>query len=153
MPEDLEIPCGGCYPSDYPGYDTWVAFGKPPCWCYARNCHGDADGILHGSVWTGQYAVGTPDLGVLAAGWMVKEPPKAVEPYPNGLSDVPNGICANFDRTIHGSIWTGEYYVGTPDLGILADAWMAKEPPKNDPMHPVYPNGVPGDCVPNPVEP
>jgi hypothetical protein len=84
---------------------------------------------------------------------MVKEPPKAVEPYPNGLSDVPNGICANFDRTIHGSIWTGEYYVGTPDLGILADAWMAKEPPKNDPMHPVYPNGVPEDCVPNPVEP
>jgi len=144
---------GECYPSNYPGYDTWLAFGKPDCWCYARNCHGDADGIRLGSSYTGYYYVGTPDLGVLAAAWMVKEPPKAVMPYPNGLVDVPDGICANFDRKIHGSVYTGQYYVGTPDLGILAEAWMAKEPPKNNLAHPYYPNGVPGDCVPVPVEP
>jgi hypothetical protein len=147
------ISLGACYPSDYPAYDVWVAFGKPDCWCYARNCHGDADGLRYGSQWTGYYWVGTPDLGVVAAAWFVMEPPFASVEYPNGLIDVPNGLCADFDRTQYGSQWTGYYRVGTPDLGILADAWFAMDPPFNDPMHAAYPNGVPGDCVPVPVEP
>ena len=148
------IPTGGCsIPSSDPGYDFWVEQGKPDCWCYARQCHGDADGTVLGSVWTGYYWVGTPDLGIVAAAWMVKEPPKASVEYPNGISDVPNGICADFDHEVLGSQWTGYYRVGTPDLGILANAWMAKDPPKNDINHAFYPNGVPGDCVASPVEP
>jgi hypothetical protein len=130
----------GCqYPSDYPGYDFWVANGKPDCWCYPRNCHGDADGLSYGSIYTGIYYVGTPDLGIVADAWMVKEDPKGP-----GIITIPNGLCADFDREQYGSIYTGLYRVGTPDLGILADSWMVKEDPKGP--------GIAPDCVPEGIQ-
>lgn len=114
-------------------YADWVAVDKPECWCYPRQCHGDADGLKYGSVWTGYYYVGTPDLGILADGWMIKDPTKGP-----GLTG--NQGCGDFDHLKYGSVWTGYYRVGTPDLGILANYWMVKEPTKGP--------GVPGDCLP-----
>jgi hypothetical protein len=108
---------------------------------------------VHGTSWLGYYWVGTPDLGVVADAWFVKEPPFAEEPYLNGISDVTNGLCADFDHTQHGTSWLGYYRVGTPDLGLLADAWFQKEPPFNTENSEEYADGVPGDCVPSPVEP
>lgn len=34
----------GCLAYDADEYDDWVAWGKPECWCYRKQCRGDADG-------------------------------------------------------------------------------------------------------------
>ena len=142
-----------CFPDSYPGYAAWEHFGKPDCWCYARQCYGDADGKKQGSNFAGWMYVYTDDLGVLVDAWQVKEPPKASLELPNGIVDVPNGICADFDHDQQGSNFAGWMRVYTNDLAVLINAWQAKEPPKHDPEHPYFPNGIPGDCVPVPVEP
>lgn len=110
-----------------------IAVGKPECWCYAKQCHGDADGQTGGSPKTGVYSVGTADLGILINAWLVKEPP-----HGPGIASVENGICADFARDQGGSPKTGVYRVGTSDLGILIENWLVKEPPHGP--------GVPGDC-------
>lgn len=37
-----------CFPSNHPDYPTWVAVGKPDCWCCPTQCHGDVncDGVV-----------------------------------------------------------------------------------------------------------
>jgi len=122
-----------CFPSSHPAYNTWVAVGKPECWCYPRQCHGDADGGSAGSTKTGVYYVGTADLNILISAWLIKEPP-----HGDGIASVPNGICADFARDQAGSTKTGVYRVGTSDLNILVEYWLDKEPPHGD--------GVPADC-------
>jgi hypothetical protein len=125
-------------------YDEWVEVCQPVCWCYPRQCHGDADGLSQGSPITGYYYVGTNDLGVLVAGWNVKDPPKG-----SGILDIyVNGVpaaCADFDHVTQGSGITGYYRVGTNDLGRLVQYWNVKEPPKG--------SGVPTDCQPGNIEP
>ena len=34
-----------CFPSTHPDYATWISVGRPACWCYVRQCHGDTDNI------------------------------------------------------------------------------------------------------------
>jgi hypothetical protein len=65
-----------CVKGTAPFYADWVAFGKPSCWCYTRNCHGDADGLRSGSSILGYIYVNANDLNILISGWNVKEPPK-----------------------------------------------------------------------------
>jgi hypothetical protein len=36
---------GECLPNTLPEYSLWLALGQPLCWCYPRQCHGDADGL------------------------------------------------------------------------------------------------------------
>ena len=142
-----------CFPSTDPGYDDWVAHGKPLCWCYARQCHGDADGDRQGNDFFGWTYVSTDDLNVVIAAWQILEPPHAEAPNLNGIADVDGGMCADFDHDRQGNDFFGWMRVSTDDLAVLIDAWQALEPPKNDPAHPFYPDGIPGDCVPTPVEP
>ena len=125
-------------------YAVWEAVGSPDCWCYPRQCHGDADGVKYGSDRNGWYYVGTTDLQILAAGWMVKEDPKGPGIATISYGGVP-GACADFDHTKYGSDRNGWYYVGTADLIILANTWMIKEVPKGV--------GIPGDCLPGNLEP
>lgn len=113
-----------CFPMCHPDYLEWVAVGKPDCWCYPRQCHGDADGEVGGSEKTGQYHVGPADLGVLIDSWLVKEPP-----HGEGIVSVPNGVCADFAHDQGGSDKTGVYRVGPTDLSILIANWLKKEPP------------------------
>ena len=127
-----------CFPSDYPAYDDWVAFGKPGCWCGSghpdanpRQCYGDADGLAQGSALFGYEYVGTDDLAMLIDAWRIKEPPKGP-----GISG--NQICADFDHAQQGSTLFGFERVGTDDLAIMIDYWRIKEPPKGD--------GIPFDC-------
>lgn len=127
-----------CFPSTDAAYDDWVAYGKPDCWCYARQCYGDADGKKQGSAYAGYEYVGTDDLAILINAWKIKEPDKGP-----GLSG--NQICADFDHAKQGSAYAGYERVGTNDLAVLIDSWKVKEPDKGP--------GVPGDCVPVPVEP
>ncbi len=117
----------------HPDYAEWVAVGKPACWAYPRQCHGDADGKVEGSADTGVYYVGPADLEILTAAWQVKEPP-----FGPGIESVQNGICADFARDKEGDEASGYYRVGTTDLNCLVENWLVKEAPNGA--------GVPGDC-------
>jgi len=87
-----------CVKSTAPFYADWVALGKPDCWCYPRNCKGDADGqIQYGLFW-----VYTNDLNILKNAF-------AQNPLP------PGGECADFARDIQ----FGLFRVYTNDLAIL----------------------------------
>ncbi|UCG59468.1 MAG: LamG domain-containing protein [Phycisphaerales bacterium] len=114
----------GCLPCCHKDYFEWLRVGKPDCWCYPRQCHGDADGVSYGSPKTGIYYVGPADLNTLVAAWLVKEPPAGP-----GIASVPNGICADFAHDQGGSPKTGVYRVGPSDLNILISNWFKKEPP------------------------
>jgi hypothetical protein len=131
---------GGCLPSDDVGYDFWVSQGKPDCWCYARQCYGDADGHKQGNIIVGDLYVSTDDIIILAAAWQVAEAPKGP-----GIASIENGICADFNHDKQGNILVGDLRVSTDDIILLAASWQVPEPPKGP--------GVPTDCVPIPVEP
>jgi len=119
-------------PPTHPDYDEWVAVGKPACWAYPRQCHGDADGRKEVSE-TGASYVGPQDLNLLVAAWEVKEPP-----FGPGIASIQNGICADFAHDQDGSAVTGYFRVGVTDLNILVANWLVKEAP-NGP-------GVAADC-------
>jgi hypothetical protein len=120
-----------CFPSDDPAYDEWVSVGKPECWCYVRQCHGDADGLKTGSAFLGYTYVSVPDLNILASAYLVKDPTKGP-----GLSG--NQICADFDHSKTGSAFLGYTRVSVPDLNILAAYYLVKEQTKG--------TGTPADC-------
>jgi len=122
-----------CFPSDHPDYDEWVAVGKPDCWCYPRQCHGDADGGKEGSPKAGYWYVGAPDLSIFVTAYLVKEPPKGP-----GIASIPNGICCDFAHDQEGSPKAGYWRVGATDLSRFVAYYLVKEPPKGP--------GVPGDC-------
>ncbi|MGA2093179.1 MAG: hypothetical protein ABSH16_07220 [Sedimentisphaerales bacterium] len=111
-----------CFPTADPNMTTWKAQGKPRCWCYQRQCKGDATGTSEGTTKTGVYWVGVPDLNIFMKAYMVKEPTFGV-----GLKGEPN-ICADFSHTSEGTTKTGIYRVGVPDLNIFMKAYMVKEP-------------------------
>ena len=123
---------GELFPATHPDYAEWVAAGKPACWAYPRQCHGDADGLAVAGK-TGTYYVGTSDLNVLTDAWQVKEPP-----FGPGIASIQNGICADFAHDKEGGNKAGWYRVGTNDLNILIENWLVKEPPAGP--------GVPADC-------
>jgi len=108
-------------PTCHPDYNEWVSVGKPVCWCYQRQCHGDADGLKYYDP-NGWHYIGQPDLDILIAAWKVKEPPQGP-----GLSG--NMICADFDHRKQGNAFTGYMRVGSNDLNILITYWLVKEPP------------------------
>jgi hypothetical protein len=124
--------CCGCY-EGMADCDVWELVGSPACWCYPRQCHGDADDLMGGSSKTGFYAVGPTDLNILIAGWLVKEPG-----FGPGIASIPNGICADFAHDQGGSAKTGFYRVGPTDLNILIANWLVKEPG--------FGPGVPPNC-------
>ena len=73
-----------CMASTNPHYADWVAWGKPDCWCYSRQCRGDIDGIKTGPFW-----ISALDKAALRAAFNKTD----IE-----LADVPNGICADLDH-------------------------------------------------------
>ncbi len=129
----------GCFPQDDPAYEDWLALGRPSCWCYRRQCHGDADGRAEGGPKTGYFHVHFNDLNVLLAAWNVLEPPDgpgvASVVGPDGVT---SGLCADFSHSVEGGAKTGYYRVHFCDLGRLVANWRVKEPPDGP--------GVPPDC-------
>jgi hypothetical protein len=89
-----------CADPNAPFYAEWQAWGEPNCWCYERNCRGDADGIISGPYW-----VAIPDLNIMRS---------AINKIDSLLAGIPNGICADFDH-----IKSGPYRVAISDLNIL----------------------------------
>jgi hypothetical protein len=106
-------------------YSEWEAVGKPNCWCYPRQCHGDSDGLPYG---LGGYWVSIPELSLLKAAW--NKPA-------SGL--VGDEACADADRLPYG---LGQYRVSIPDLTILKDNWNTASTPADC---------LPGNC--NPSDP
>ena len=99
-----------CVKSTAPFYGEWqgsdnpstptAKWASPDCWCYERNCRGDADGVKTGIAW-----VNTPDLTIFVDAF--------------GKADFKldqTKICADFDH-----IKTGVARVNTPDLTIFVD--------------------------------
>ena len=124
----------GCYPCCKDDYFEWLSLGKPECWCYSRQCYGDADNTANGNPNSGYYHVGIPDLILLINNWYLKEPP-----FGPGIASSPNGICADFAHDLDGNAKTGYVRVGVSDLNVLISNWLVREPP--------FGPGVPADCL------
>lgn len=94
-----------CVKRTAPFYNTWVGgsgqpWSKPDCWCYQRQCRGDADGKKQ----LGAFWVYTADFSILK------------DAYAKLTSQMTgNRICADFDHSISLSIFP----VYTGDLAIL----------------------------------
>lgn len=114
---------------------AWYPVGKPKCWCYPRQCHGDADGRFVGSIFTGYYFVSPDDHNILMAAWKVTEPD-----FGPGIASIYPGACADFNHARVGSPFTGYYHVSPDDHNILMAYWKDLNPT------------VPDDCIPNSVE-
>jgi C1A family cysteine protease len=104
-----------CFPTCHPDYGKWVYVDEPECWCYDRQCHGDADGQCQGKQC---YWVSTNDLDILLAAWN-----KPLEQLSG------DEICADFDHQAQGK---QRYRVSTDDLDILMSYWHIPDGPDPD---------------------
>jgi hypothetical protein len=107
--------------ADHPDYSEWIEVGEPVCWCYSRQCHGDADGKSQGKK---KYWVSTDDLDILIAAWNKT----FAEIEGEALNGVPL-ICADFDHMPQGK---KQYRVSTDDLDILIANWQVANGPAPD---------------------
>jgi hypothetical protein len=89
-------------------YTEWVAWGKPDCWCYARQCRGDINGKK-----TGPYWVQLLDLQAFSA---------AFNKTDAQLAAIPGGICADVKHRK-----TGPYRVGLLVLQTLSSYFNKPE--------------------------
>jgi hypothetical protein len=146
----VPLPPIDCYEGQA-DYDQFVLVGKPEkCWCYARQCKGDADGLAEGSTKAGFWYVGLNDLNILVSGWKILEPAVAPTPSGPGIQSVAGANCADFDHLAEGSAKAGYWRVGLNDLNRLVANWKVLEPAvAPTPSGP----GVPGDCTPGDEEP
>jgi hypothetical protein len=130
-----------CYGVSDPNYANWIDpnIHRPTCWCYPRQCHGDADGKKSGTVATGYMYVSQADLDIMSAGWQVKDPPKGT-----GIANLTvNGVpvaCGDFTRTRTGTVASGYMRISQADIDRMSLYWNVKEVPKG--------TGTPADCVP-----
>ncbi len=108
-------------PSDYA---EWVAVGKPQCWTFPRQCHGDADGLKESDKRGGYTYVGYSDLTILMEAWM----------KPSNQVVGTSLICADFAHDEGVNATTGAYRVGPTDLNILVKYWLQSDA------------SVPADC-------
>ena len=102
-----------CVKSTAPFYATWELFGKPDCWCYQRNCRGDADGLKTGLGPNTKW-VTSADLTVFAAAYNLNQAPLQALVV-NGIE----GICADNDRAKTG-LGPNTKWVTSADLGVFA---------------------------------
>jgi hypothetical protein len=105
-------------------YAEWAKVGKPVCWTYPRQCHGDADGLQESTGKGGYSHVGQNDMNILLAAWMKSS--SAVVGT--------NLICADFAHDEGGDATSGFYRVGPTDLNILLYYWLQPD------------TEVPADC-------
>jgi hypothetical protein len=112
-------------------YNDWKATtalrsGKMACWAFKKQCKGDADGIMSGTLKAGYVAVYTTDLAILTGAWNIKEPVTGTCATGMGLTNTQ--MCADFDHVATGTCKSGYVRVYTPELIILTTNWNIKEP-------------------------
>jgi hypothetical protein len=148
---------GLVFPDDrasFTRYDWWVHHGKPACWCYPRQCYGDANGEVEGNVGPGWKWVYIDDLNIFSRAYGVKEPPKgdgiatifgpATATFPAG--DL--GICADFNNAVEGNTGPGFKFVYIDDLNIFSVYYGVKEAPKTQDGREVAPDNCGGHLDP-----
>ncbi|MCK5473710.1 MAG: hypothetical protein KAI59_06720, partial [Planctomycetes bacterium] len=86
-----------CMKSTAPEYASWLAWGKPACWCYPRQCRGDINGLKGGPFW-----VQLLDLSALVAAYGKLDAALPVD-----------GICADLNH-----LKSGPFRVNLLDLNI-----------------------------------
>ncbi len=80
--------CSECLNSSATEYNKWGSYNKPVCWCYRKNCRGDADGLS-----TLTKPVMIPDLNIFKSAYNKT----ATQIKGTVINGVP-AICADFDR-------------------------------------------------------
>lgn len=113
-----------CMGLSHTDFCDWLEIGFLECWCYPRQCHGDADGYPYGK---SNYWVSVTDLAILKNAW-----------NKNANQLVGNEACADFDRIPYGK---KNYRVSIPDLQILKANWKISNGPD--------PNCSPGNTQPH----
>jgi len=73
-----------CLPFSAPEYSDWVAWGKPECWCFCKQCYGD----INGSSFFGK-PVTLSDLIIFKSAFNISDAELAL---------VENGICADLNH-------------------------------------------------------
>jgi hypothetical protein len=71
-------------------YNAWVAWNRPNCWCYKRQCRGDTNGSKSGVLW-----VSSADFNLFKS---------AFNKTDTVLKNIPGGICADVDHAKSGVI-------------------------------------------------
>jgi len=94
----------------------WVSLGSPDCWCYPRQCHGDADDFGQGK--TPYQPVASSDLDVLKAAYGKTTAQLLADPMITVGGHTVAKACADFTRSIHGKA-PNQQPVAGPDLDIL----------------------------------
>jgi len=102
-------PVAECFPSTYPGYQDWLALGKPDCWCKKYQCDGDVDGGVEGIF---KYRVYGKDLALIVANWKKK------------IDDPTLNPCADIDHKGEGVF---KYRVYGKDLARVVSNWKKKD--------------------------
>ena len=140
-----------CIDSSAVSYVDWVAFGRPDCWCYQRQCNADYNGLSAGTTFSGIQWVTVPDLTGLLNTFNVYEPGGVLNSGPGVLSiDGGNGICADFNHVGAGTSFSGIQRVTVPDLTLLLANFNVYEPGgilNSGPGVPVCPLAPVGDIV------
>ncbi len=109
LSEDYTANATECLASTDPGYTYWSTIaGKPDCWCYRRQCRGDATGTPQGPYWVGSFDF---KIMKLTYGKMEAQIPAG-------------GRCADFSHTNQ-----GPYRCGSFDYTILK-LYYNKMPPQ-----------------------
>jgi hypothetical protein len=115
-----------CFPYDHEHHEEWLLVGLPECWCYPRQCHGDADGAYQGKF---KYWVSTKDQAIFNAAW---NKPYSEMIDANGDPCTTNGIpwiCADFDHEAQGKF---KYRVSTNDQAIMNTNWHINNGPNDN---------------------
>ena len=107
-----------CFPSGHDDYQTWLDLNEPSCWCFPRQCHGDADGKQQLVGTKESFWVSNNDLLILAAGY--------VQAY-GGDPEVDTWICADFDHAQQLVGTKESFWVSNNDLLILS-AYYVQDP-------------------------
>jgi len=110
-----------CMKSTHPAHTNWVLHGRPKCWCYAKQCRGDTDGLIAGPFW-----VSLADKTKLVT---------YLNLYPDPLPDPPialpaAGACADLDHLKAGLFW-----VSLADKNILVTYLNQAVVPNCDATH------------------
>lgn len=124
-----EVPCFVGQPQEA----YWVSVGSPECWCWPRQCHGDADDFGQGK---SPYApVASYDLDVLKVAYGKTTAQLLADPTITVGGHAVAKACADFTRSIHGKA-PNQAPVASPDLDILKSYYGKTT------------SLVPGDCAP-----
>jgi hypothetical protein len=102
-----------------PNWASWVAVGRPDCWCgtpkgSVYQCDGDADGAKYGS-----YRIYSVDLNMLVNTWKKTAAQLAADPNVSGTTlKINYSACADTDHKAYGS-----YRVYQVELNKLTSQW------------------------------